>query len=244
MKVACVGFALLLGFSLSGVSQEIDVGDYGGAYGYTTIDYDIDSGQVTAYSETDMDDDLQTYYEPTLGFSVYDQNNAFITGGWQPGCTKYYDGVTFSWSCQFAAGSGETYTAWGYHGVELQQQYDCEDDSCDDPEYIDYLEFSELEQFDLIDLGTLDFFGPGSSTPIDTSDVDLGTTYDNASVSIPAGCGDVRDQVIREYYSLSTYKPQCVDFIDPATWNYYYTYLVNSYFGFSDLTGDQSTGSG
>lgn len=51
--VALIG--LLMTFELPGLSQETYNTDYGSAYGYTSIDYDPSTGQVTAYSETDID---------------------------------------------------------------------------------------------------------------------------------------------------------------------------------------------
>lgn len=242
MKRHCWGVALLLVliWSRPAISQEIDDGDAGGAYGYTSIDYDADSGQVTAYSETDIDPDLEIYYAPTLGFAVYDQDNNFITGSWQNGCTKYFDGGTFSWSCQFAATPSNTYTAYGDHGAELLQQYSCTDDCYDS--YIDYVNFFELEDLGFFDLGAIDFFGPGPTVQ-GTQNASVGTTYDSAAITIP-GCGDIRDQMIKEYFQYSSYKPQCVDFVDPTTWNYYFYQLTNSYFSFADLTTDQTTGAG
>ena len=245
MRRALAGLILFSVFGSLGFSQE-EIYNDGGAYGYTTIDYDPDSGQVTAYSETDLDVDLETYYAPTLTLAVYDQNNHFITGSYQNGCTSHYDGATYSWSCQFAAASGATYTAYGGHGGELLQQYACQDPPyCGNSQYIDYLNFSALYEFGLLDLGAADFFGPGPSTPIDSPDVTIGETFDNASVSIPAACNDVRDLLIREYMTLSVYKKvQCADFVPEGTWDYYYSYLTHSYFNYADLTMDQSTGAG
>jgi hypothetical protein len=43
---------------------------------------------------------------------------------------------------------------------------------------------------------------------------------------------------------MTPYRPQCADFVNESTWDYYYYFLINSYFDYSDLTKDQTTGAG
>lgn len=248
MKYILALSLLLLGLGRSATAQYYeDSLEYGQMNGYTTIDFDPDTNQVTAYSETDIDPSLEIYYIPSDSLDVTDQNNSLVA---PPGCQESYNGTTDSWSCQFAAAGGSTYTALGEQSLILQEEYT--DPYCDPLNafgpgycgYIDQLSFGQLIPFDLADIGYISLFGPGGASVIDNDFLPLATTTDSATITIPV-CGDVRDLMIKEYAQMSAYKiTSCWDFVDPGTWNYYYMYLSHSYFDFYGLTPDESTGWG
>jgi hypothetical protein len=116
----------------------------------------------------------ETYYAPTLGFAVVDQNNNYVSGTGFSNCTPHYDPGSYSMSCQFAGAQGATYTAEGFHGVELLQQYECNNPPDCSYNWVDFENMFELSPFDFVDLGEADYYGPGPDTPVDSPDIGLG----------------------------------------------------------------------
>ncbi|HEX8175802.1 MAG TPA: hypothetical protein VF543_11845 [Pyrinomonadaceae bacterium] len=80
--------------------------------GYTSIDYDDDSGIVTAYSETSVDYDVMWDYNAYVSLSVTDSNGSIVTSG---SATDTNDIGFISITRQFYGQSDVTYTAKGIH---------------------------------------------------------------------------------------------------------------------------------
>ena len=95
------------------------------ATGYTSLDYDDSSGVVTAYSETDLDYDIEWDYDAYVGLSVSDDSGALVASG----SARDYDEIGFiSITLEFSGTSDVTYTAVGTHKAYANySDYDYED---------------------------------------------------------------------------------------------------------------------
>ncbi len=205
-----------------------------GIYGYTSIDYDPDSNSITAYSETDVDSDLTGYYSASCDVSVYDNQ-----GIYQNPISKQWSGdnTAYAVTSVFNNSGAQMYTAYGYHTVELLVQ---QPSPWDGAQYVfsDPFNFLSFSDGTTQDYGGVSLFGPGPVQTSESSSTTLASTYDQATVVIPATCGDVRDILVQEYRSNhSPFIPGCADFMYDPSWQSY-----GSYYTVSELIGDQSTG--
>ena len=93
-----------------------------------------------------------------------------------------------------------------------QQQYVCLQTCGYD--WVDYQNETPFSSEDVSQPGLFDFTGPGPSTPVSSGpDIVLGETYDSATLTTPAACGDARDSMIAEYSTNNTpFLPICSDF--------------------------------
>ena len=198
---------LFLTFPLSAYGQ--DYPSSNGVYGYTSINFDPSTNVVTAYSESDVDPDILGYYNVNVSMSLQDQNHNTLAN---PSGSS--TGTFVSVTAMTQGSSSTTYTAIGLHYINMtQQQYVCQGDTCG-MEWLDYQYETVFEPMGIDEPGIFDFTGPGPSTPTPNGpDIPLGQTYDNASLTTPPACGDVRDQMITEYRTNNTpFLPICSDF--------------------------------
>jgi hypothetical protein len=183
-----------------------------GLYGYTSINFDPSTNIVTAYSETDADSQMISYYQVNVSMSLRDSNGHLLANPSNSG-TGSYISVTAS-----AQGSpSTTYTAIGLHYVmQSQQQYGCYTGQGGYQCGFYFLDYFDEEMFSndgISEPGLFDFTSNGQSIPDNSPDIVLGETYDSATLTTPPPCGDVRDQIIGEYRTNNTpFKPVCADF--------------------------------
>jgi hypothetical protein len=175
-----------------------------GVYGYTSLDYDPSTKELTGYSETDEDGSLQVDYRPHVSATLTDQNNKVLGSASQSGyssasVTIYATGAT-----------GVTYTMAGSHFLVLDQMVQQGGLS----EYQDWAGMNQYQSFGF-DEPFMDTY-TGFVYPDDQTlspDIILGGTYDVARYTTPLLCGDVRDQIVQEYYLyLVALTPTCSTF--------------------------------
>lgn len=165
--IAAISLVLcgLVGFSLG---QDI-VGD-------TSISYDDSTGTVTAYGETV--NNLDTDYTTDAWMSVYDQDNTLVAYG---AVTNQFD--TASYSLQFTATPGSTYTAGTNHCVRLQSW----DYAETYPYHLFYYDNWYMSTFlgqNIESIWDYDFASPGYTIIHRTSNVVcLGKTYDTVEAA-------------------------------------------------------------
>lgn len=197
LGVLCVCLALAARVA---VAQEYDDGQEQGAFGYTSIDFDSSTLEVTAYSETDIYGYGLYYYEPVVSLSA--------CGTVVSKQAQYPETIDVAVTLQCQGTAGQTYTAYGEHSAEI------------DPNYMgltndDYYGLENWEEFDVMDPFSFPFTSFSPETDTNEPMIEVGETYDMASVTIPASCGtnDPRNNMIEEYENNSTpYIPQCSEF--------------------------------
>jgi|GEM_PF-2322661 len=163
--------------------------------GYTTIDYDEDTGIVDAYSETDEDYEVMGAYGAWVALNVMDQNSSVL--GYE---TDSDDGTVglASVEIQFTGNADYTYTAHGLHKALAEQwDYDYSYWPHVTTVWYDYANFSHFANEGIQVPVFYAFQGPGPEATRGSQPIILGTTYDEASVAT-AGLPDhvkvTRDQ--------------------------------------------------
>lgn len=197
--VACVG--LVLAASVA-AAQEYPGSIAQGVLGYTSIYYDPDTLEVTAYSETDIYGYGLYYYEPVVGLT------ACGTSASKQAQFEETISVWVTLQCQGTA--GQTYVAYGEHFAEIDEEYwQLQNDDIYGLE--DWDEFDVLAEFGF----PFTSFSP-ETDPDYPPMITLGETYDMAYASIPASCGanDPRNNLIQEYVQHGTpHIPKCSEFV-------------------------------
>jgi len=177
------------------------------AYGYTTLTFDSGTDVLVGYSETDMDPDLVEYYESWVIGRLLDSNgNSLSSGGARDTVGAGYASITL----QYIGKAGATYRMYGTHNGYMG--------ACDCVEgnnYYDGYNESYWNSQDIVDAtGFFNFYGDLNDSPVlKTPTITMGESYDSATISIPAACGDDRDAIIKEYFALGvTLHPVCPSF--------------------------------
>jgi hypothetical protein len=186
-------------------AQEYDDSGEQGFYGYTTIYYDPSSGNVTAYSETDIYGTSPYYY--------YDAQVTVASNG------KSYTAVSPNPNTTYASASvlyqgvaGQTYLATGTHSAVIDRRYW-------DHEGNDPMGMEDWGPYDILNYFEFPFTAFSSDTyGEEGAPIDLGETYDIAEATVPTTCGDVRSTIIQEYVTYRTpYIPGCTEFTQSIT---------------------------
>ena len=161
-----------LSFSQKGGSQVESAESEGFTYGYTSIDLDPITNQVTAYARTDMDGTLLPYYEPEV--SVPRVTGLDSLSG-KRGSDKEYS--SFCWKpaldtamCKFS-GSSAPYQIFAGHSLRLLVP---------DPigkRWIDYANYEFVASLDLLDEFEIPFFGPGPPHSVSDQSFLFGQTW-------------------------------------------------------------------
>src|ERR1041385_2790514 len=187
VSAALLAFACLLPLAHNVRAQETSDPAFDG---YTYIDFDPESDIVTGYSETDITDyDLETDYEAYVFLKITDGD--FYSNTVASGAYRDYNDVGFaSVTLQFYGDPATTYTAYGTHKAYALLYDDYWDyDYYPYRHVYDYWDdwyFTYFEGYDIFDPWDYFFFSPGYN-PITRSSryMNLGTTYDSASVTTP-----------------------------------------------------------
>jgi hypothetical protein len=204
-------FLLAIAATRQALSQEYDdEGD--SAYGYTTVTFNAVTNQLTGYTETDLDPDLETYYIANVSGEIVDANNKVLAGG----ANKDIAGNGYASLTLTATGSpNAVYTMNGHHSGFFDESDRVEGTK-------DYWDEDDLSWWlgeDIFDnSGFFDFYSPDlPAETVPSTEVNLGGTSDSATVQTPVKCGDTRDQLIQEYYTLGvTLHPVCANFTGSA----------------------------
>src|SRR5205807_8077840 len=156
--------------------------------GYTSIDYYTDTNSVDAYSETDEDYDVDSAYGAYVSLSVNDQNWNLM------GHQTATDDGTYGFAAveiQFSGSSDKTYTATGLHKANARQyDYDYQFWPNYTIVYYDFYNFGSFENQNIVSPWQYFFLGPGPTATRSNPLIILGSSYDEASVSTPAGPPD------------------------------------------------------
>ena len=144
-------------------------------YGSTTIDFDPNSGMVTATCETDFDGALDGNYEAQVVCTVTDQNGTQIANG----DAADIDDVGYAQVVlTFSGTPGSTYTARGIHhaiAVLVEQQFL-------KTVYEDPYNFSSFESGGgEIYPNYYDWYGPGPEEETNIASMRVGETEDETS---------------------------------------------------------------
>ena len=109
---------------------------------------------------------------------------------------------------EYAGTAGQTYIAYGTHSAQISPHYwGLVDD--------DYYGMDQWPGFDILNNWDFPFTAFSPDTDTNSPYIDLGETYDSASVDVPQNCGsgDQRTTMIQEYAQYQTpYYPQCSEF--------------------------------
>lgn len=178
-------------------------------FGYTSIDYDPQTEVVTAYSETDV-------YNPYYYFVT-----TRLTSSGCGGSNSSKIETTVAVQCSFQGSQGNTYTAYGYHTVGFFIDSGGE---YEDPDGLSY-----WPEYDIESPVSFPFTATDQGTTSGVEETEVGSTYDSAETTIPAACGDQRDQIVAEYEELgSPYYPTC-DLFTQDTGDPTYTFSMLNY---------------
>ena len=219
-------YALLLGAFVC-----VHVASAQEAQGYSAIDWDASSSTVIGYSETDLDDNVQAYYQAEVWAYILDQNGNQLATATRVDKDNNNNGV-ISVVIQVPGQYNMTYTIHGHHrGMPFYSSggscYEsnpalpivnstpanpnCESDGGPDDDYDDFYNF---ESFGGLDTRTYwgDFFGPGPENDTPDPTIEIMSTQDSASVT--TNCGDDRDKLMQEYatYNIAGLGLTCAAF--------------------------------
>lgn len=230
-KLFALAAILMIGVTTCGRLQAQDQDESDSIYGFTSIDYDSSSNQVTAYSETDADNPLDIYYWAELTLVVQDQNGNVLATAYGSSDYSYSDATI-----TLAANPSTTYTATGSHWVELSELFTCPGCSPNGYEYYDPFEMSSYTDYYQVWPDIADWMAQ-TQTPQQNGtqyqELILGATNDTAHVTTPGKCGDVRDTMIQEYVNYHVaLTPACITFTQS---------VLTTHFTFGELnSGDYS----
>lgn len=202
---------LMIAFMTSARLQAQDEEESDSIYGFTSIDYDSSSNQITAYSETDADNPLDIYYWAELTLDVKDQHGNVLATAYGSSDYSYSDATI-----TLAANPSTTYTATGSHWVELSETFTCPGCSPNGYEYYDPFEMGYYSDYYAVWPNIADWMAQ-TQTPqqngLGYQELILGATNDTAQVTTPGKCGDVRDTMIQEYLNYHVaLTPVCISF--------------------------------
>jgi len=218
---------LLLGVSAMLLRAQ-DTSDYGeSAYGYSIVTFTVGTNQVYGYTETDLDPDLENYYEAKVNGKLAKNGTVVASGLDLDASGLGYAYVSFT----IPGVANSTYTMSGIHEGWMGACSDCVAGGG----YYDGYDESYWTAFNIYALdGFFDFYNGPYTPPVRPNpEIGLGTSSDSATITTPAPCGDDRDTIIKEYYSLGvTLHPVCSSFSSTAQLGSIFTFsqLNSSYF--------------
>ncbi|MGH9541746.1 MAG: hypothetical protein ACRD2H_07670 [Terriglobales bacterium] len=239
LVLSAVVAALVMMCATRALAQEVEDA---AVYGYTSIDYDSQSNQLTVYSETDANGGECGYYDPQVSVSLTDPNGgsagSSLASGPPCGTAETSFGVTPQLS--------GTYNAAGDHFLTLDEYSSYCGGTGDSGCWVDYDGWEWWSDFALEEFAGYSFDDPFAG-PQYTPDnpVILGESYDYVSDTITVPCGDDRDSIIAEYGQLHVpYQPTCTDFTNfspDSRWSF--AQLDSGYFAdWAIIRGNLTTG--
>ena len=185
-----------------GQAQEAD--------GYSVIDYDASTGLIIGYSETDLDDAAQAYYQARVSATLVDQNGQTLSAGLATD-TQGANGGEIGTTVAATAQPNMTYTIHGHHSGIADYSIEADNGGLNWFDAYEYTMFGNPDSETY--LGEVSgLIGPGYYAP--TKVINIVSTDDSASLTTSTSCGDDRDYLLDEYtnYHIPGINLTCASF--------------------------------